>query len=139
MADEGGVFVAVVIEECDEVTRQVLDVVVRHFGRTGRGAVAPLVRDDDVVACRGQGRHLVAPGKGMLRPAVTEHDGLSCVLSARFEDLEFHTVDGDKGGFGKVGRIGHGISSLSLGASASAQPTADAVMSPSCRPKQVTP
>ncbi len=120
MADEGGVFVSVVVQKCDEVTRQVLDVVVRHFDRAGRIAVTPLVRCDDVVAGRGEGGHLVAPGEGVLRPAVAEHDGLSRVFSARFEDFEFHTVDRDEGGLGKIGWIEHHISSL--GAFASGRP-----------------
>nr|BFE60510.1 hypothetical protein GCM10020063_050360 [Dactylosporangium thailandense] len=38
----------------------------------------------------------------MLRPAVTEHDGPSGIFSARFEDFEFHTVDRNEGGLGKI-------------------------------------
>ena len=39
----------------------------------------------------------------MLRPAVTEHDGVPRVLPAGFEDFEFHTVDRNAGGLGKIG------------------------------------
>jgi hypothetical protein len=35
----------------------------------------------------------MAPGKGMLGPAVTEYNRFSYVLLACFKDFEFHTVD----------------------------------------------
>jgi biotin operon repressor len=38
----------------------------------------------------------------VLRPAVTEHDGVPRVLPAGFEDFEFHTVDRNAGGLGKI-------------------------------------
>ena len=93
MSDEGGIFVSVVIEQCHQITRQVLDVIVGYRSRPGRVAVAPLVRDDDVVTRRGEGGHLMTPGLGMLRPAVAEHDGPSRIFPACFEDFELHTVD----------------------------------------------
>jgi hypothetical protein len=107
MTDEGGILVPVVVEKRDEIARQMCDVVGRHFGRTGRVAVTPLVRCDDVVSRRDQGGHLVAPGEGELGPPVTKHNGPSRVLPARFEDLQFHAVDGDEGGLGEVGWTVH--------------------------------
>ena len=35
MTDEGGIFVSLVIKKCDEITRQVFNAIVCHFGRTG--------------------------------------------------------------------------------------------------------
>jgi hypothetical protein len=93
MADKGGVLVAVVIEQCDEISRQVFNVIVCHFVRAGRVAITPLVWDDDMVARCCKGRHLMAPGKGMLRPAMTEHNRFSGIFPACFKDFEFHTVD----------------------------------------------
>ncbi|GLY29795.1 hypothetical protein Kisp02_31600 [Kineosporia sp. NBRC 101731] len=54
----------------------------------------------------------MAPGKGMLRPTVTQHNGFS--WPARFKDFKFHTIDGDEGGLGKIGWIEHAMSSVSL-------------------------
>ena len=105
MTDEGSILVTVVIEKCDEVTRQVFNVIVCYFSRTGWVAITPLVRDDDMLARCGKGWYLMAPGKGMLWPAVTEYNRFSCILQACFKDFEFHTVDRYKSGLGKIGRI----------------------------------
>ncbi|MNL63402.1 hypothetical protein D3C87_1875380 [compost metagenome] len=71
VADKGRILVSVVIEERDEIACQMFDIILRHLSRTGRVTIAPLVWNDDVVACCDKGRHLMAPGIGMLRPAVT--------------------------------------------------------------------
>ena len=93
MTDKGSIFVSVVIEKCDEVTRQVFDVIVGDFGRAGRVAKTPLVWDDDMVARCGKRGHLMAPRKGKLWPAVTEYNWFSCILLACFKHFRFHTVD----------------------------------------------
>ena len=102
LADKGCVFVSVVVEKRDEVTRQVLDVVVRNLARTRRFAVAPLIRDDDVVARFSKRGHLVAPGKSMLWPAMAEHNGPSHILLTCFEHFELHAVDRNQRGLGKL-------------------------------------
>jgi hypothetical protein len=45
---------------------------------------------------------LMTPRKGVLWPAMTEDNGFSRILSACFKDFKFHTVDGNKGGLGKI-------------------------------------
>ena len=76
----------------------------------------------------------------MLRPAVTQHNGPS--WSARFKDFEFHTVDGDKGGLGKIGWLEHAVSSVSLRDDQATTVPEDSVgeaRSPSWRAKPVIP
>ena len=89
MTDKGGVFVPVVIEKRNEITRQVFHVVVGHLGGARRLAIPPLVGDDDVVARCGKGGHLVAPRKGMFWPAVTEHNRVSRIFATYFKDFEW--------------------------------------------------
>jgi hypothetical protein len=67
-----------------------------------------------MVARCGKGGHLMSPRKGMLWPAVTEHNRFSYILSACFKDFEFHTVDWNKGRFGKISKINHYITSLKI-------------------------
>ena len=114
VAEEDRIFVPVVIEKGDEMTRQVFDAAVRHSDRTGRVAATPVVRGDDVVARRDEGGHLITPRESKLRPAVTEHDGLSSILPTCFEDFEFHTVRPNQGRARKIGRLEQSISSSSL-------------------------
>lgn len=69
--------------------------------------VAPLVRDDHVVARVRQYGHLVTPGEGVLGPAVAEHARVPCVLVPCFEHFELDAVDGDDRGIREAGGVIH--------------------------------
>src|SRR5215217_5898543 len=69
-----------------------------------------------MVARSDKGGHLMAPGIGMLGPAMTEHDRVSGMLSTRFKDFQFNTVDWNKGRLGKIVCGQQGISFYGFGA-----------------------
>jgi hypothetical protein len=49
----------------------------------------------------------MAPRKGVLWPAVTENNGLFCTSLSGLEDFEFHAVDWNSGGLGKIVWVEH--------------------------------
>ena len=90
MADKHRLGDAQGIQQLVEVVGEFMAVVLLHRLRPAGMAIAALVGGDDMVASRHQGRYLVAPAVGMLRPAVRQEDGPAAL--AGLEDLQFHAV-----------------------------------------------
>ena len=87
MTDEDGFLKIQGIQQRIVVTRQTVTVIGFNRFRSAGMTISSLVRNDDVIACVRQGRYLVSSAKGMLRPAMGQHDRnttLACLKYLKF-------------------------------------------------------
>ena len=102
VADEHRAFLADVVEEAEQVVREVLDVVVLDRVGTRRSAVPALIGCEHAVSGRRERGDLVAPRVRQLGEPVREHDRRS---APEIDDVEIDTVRRDSS-CGQV-RVGH--------------------------------
>ena len=85
VADEGGILVSVVIEKCDEITRQVLDVIVGDVGRPRRA-----------VRSRGAPDAQLRPGANRERPGRGQRVAGAAVVHEQLLAVLVPALDGDR-------------------------------------------
>ena len=89
MANKNCLVITQGIQQAVVIIRQLMAVISLHWLGSAGMAIAPLVGHNDMKARLNQWGYLVAPAKGMFRPAMAEHQGYA---AASLKDFQLNAI-----------------------------------------------